>query len=115
VTDAPEHPLDPLTAEQIRQVAAIVRRDREIGESWRFASIELKEPAKDVLAALEGGLTAAARRSWWAGTGPTGSLAGGGVADRGRGHQLGAPARPAAEHDVDEWHECDQLLRGTRP
>ena len=58
MTNAPEHPLDPLTAEQIRQVAVILRRDRGIGESWRFASIELREPAKDVLVALESGLTA---------------------------------------------------------
>ena len=49
----PEHPLDPLTAAQIRQVAAILRRDRGIGGSWRIASIELREPAKDVLAAGE--------------------------------------------------------------
>ena len=40
------HPLDPLTADEIRQAAAIVRRDRGVGDSWRFASIELKEPAK---------------------------------------------------------------------
>ena len=40
------HPLDPLSAEEIRRVAAIVRRDRGVGAGWRFASIELKEPAK---------------------------------------------------------------------
>ena len=45
------HPLDPLTADEIRQAAAIVRRERGVGEGWRFASIELKEPAKaDVMA-----------------------------------------------------------------
>ena len=46
------HPLDPLTADEIRQAAAIVRRDRGVGEGWRFASIELKEPAKADLPAL---------------------------------------------------------------
>ena len=40
------HPLDPLSADEIRQAAAIVRRDRQTGDTWRFASIELKEPAK---------------------------------------------------------------------
>ena len=40
------HPLDPLSAEEIRRVSAIVRRDRGVGAGWRFASIELKEPAK---------------------------------------------------------------------
>jgi primary-amine oxidase len=43
------HPLDPLSAGEISQAAAIVRRDRAVGETWRFASIELKEPAKDTL------------------------------------------------------------------
>jgi primary-amine oxidase len=40
------HSLDPLAADEIRQAAAIVRRDRAVGETWRFASIELKEPVK---------------------------------------------------------------------
>ena len=47
------HPLDPLAADEIRQAAAIVRRDQAIGDTWRFASIELKEPAKADLPALE--------------------------------------------------------------
>ncbi len=46
------HPLDPLTAEEIRRAAAIVRRDRGAGDTWRFASIELREPAKADLPAL---------------------------------------------------------------
>jgi primary-amine oxidase len=49
------HPLDPLSAEEIGRAAAIVRRDRGVGDGWRFASIELKEPAKADLAALESG------------------------------------------------------------
>jgi primary-amine oxidase len=40
------HPLDPLTAEEFRQTTAILRREKEINERWRFASIELKEPSK---------------------------------------------------------------------
>ncbi len=51
-TDVP-HPLDPLTADEIRQAAVIVRRERGVGEGWRFASIELREPSKADLAALE--------------------------------------------------------------
>jgi primary-amine oxidase len=118
VSDAPDltsHPLDPLTAEQIRQVAAILRRDRdrELGESWRFASIELKEPAKDVLAALAGGLTG----------GREATVVGWDRAD-GQAYRavvsLTADAVTSWEHlpgqqpnmTVDEWHECDQLLRG---
>jgi primary-amine oxidase len=40
------HPLDPLTAEEIRQAAAIVRRDHGVDQRWRIASIELREPSK---------------------------------------------------------------------
>ncbi|MPQ98868.1 primary-amine oxidase [Modestobacter sp. I12A-02628] len=43
------HPLDPLTAEEFRQAAAVLRRDRGVGARWRFASMELWEPAKDVV------------------------------------------------------------------
>jgi Cu2+-containing amine oxidase len=46
------HPLDPLTAAEIRQAAAITRRERGVGDDWRFAAIELKEPAKADLPAL---------------------------------------------------------------
>ena len=40
------HPLDPLTADELRQAAAVLRRDHGVGERWRFASIELREPEK---------------------------------------------------------------------
>ncbi|HWG60481.1 MAG TPA: hypothetical protein VG253_02095, partial [Streptosporangiaceae bacterium] len=46
---SPAHPLDPLTAGEIRQTAAILRRDHGVGATWRFASIELREPGKDAL------------------------------------------------------------------
>ena len=49
------HPLDPLTADEFRAAAAILRRDRGVDERWRFASIELREPAKDVVRAFSPG------------------------------------------------------------
>ena len=106
------HPLDPLSAEEIRQAAAIVRRDRGVGDGWRFASIELKEPAKADLPALESGRLN--RREalvvCW---------------DRADGQayrgtvSLTADEVTAWEHlpgqqpnmTVDEWHECDEMLR----
>jgi primary-amine oxidase len=105
----PEHPLDPLTAEQIRQVAQIVRRDRELGDSWRFASIELAEPSKDALAAGQVTSREAIAVGW----------------DRADGQayrarvSLTADAVTSWQHlpgqqpnmTTDEWHECDQLLR----
>ena len=47
------HPLDPLTAEEFRRAASVLRRERVDGPRWRFASIELKEPGKDALQAGE--------------------------------------------------------------
>src|SRR5580693_8744174 len=107
--DGPEHPLDPLTAGQIRQVAAILRRDRDIGDSWRIASIELREPAKDALAAGQVAGREALAVCW----------------DRTDGQayravvSLTEDAVTSWEHlpgqqpnmTVDEWHECDQVLR----
>ena len=43
------HPLDPLSADEIRQAAAILRREQGVTDRWRFASIELREPAKPVV------------------------------------------------------------------
>ena len=106
------HPLDPLTAEEIRQAAAIVHRDRGVGDGWRFASIELKEPAKaDLPDPNESGL--ASRESlvvcWDRADGRayrgTVSLTGDAV--------TGWEELPGQQPNmtVDEWHECDEMLR----
>ncbi len=47
------HPLDPLTGAEFTQAAAILAREHGVGEGWRFASIELVEPAKAAVAAFE--------------------------------------------------------------
>jgi primary-amine oxidase len=106
------HPLDPLSAEEIRQAAAAVRRDHGAGDGWRFASIELREPAKADLAALESGgpgrreaLVVCWNRADGQAYRAVVSLAGDEVT--------------AWEHlpgqqpnmTVDEWHECDVMLR----
>jgi primary-amine oxidase len=106
VTESPAHPLDPLTAEEIRRAAAIVRRERGVGPGWRFASIELREPAK-------GAAETAGREvivvCW----------------DRSDGQayraavSLAGDAVTSWEHlpgqqpnmTIDEWHECDEMLR----
>ena len=106
------HPLEPLTAGEIRTVTAILKRDRGVGDSWRIGSIELKEPAKDVLPALEAGdldrreaLVVCWNRADGQAYRAVVSLTGSEVA--------------AWEHlpgqqpnmTVDEWHECDEMLR----
>jgi primary-amine oxidase len=106
------HPLDPLTADEIRQAAAIVRRERGVGEGWRFASIELKEPAKaDVMALSSGELT---RREalvvcWDRADGQAyrADVSLTGEAVTGWEHLPGQQPNMT----VDEWHECDVMIR----
>ena len=43
---ASEHPLDPLSAEEIERAVASVRAARELGDAVRFVSVELREPEK---------------------------------------------------------------------
>ena len=89
-----------------------MRRDRGVGDGWRFASIELKEPAKADLPALEDGRLA--RREalvvcWNRADGQayraTVSLTGSEVTNW--EHLPGQQPNMTA----DEWHECDEMLR----
>ena len=41
-----EHPLEPLGADEFRLTARVLRSEQDLSGSWRFASIELKEPPK---------------------------------------------------------------------
>jgi primary-amine oxidase len=61
------HPLDPLSADEIMRAAAVLRRERGLTDRWRFASIELREPAKAVLAEFTPGaaITREARVVMW--------------------------------------------------
>ena len=106
------HPLDPLSAEEIRQVATAVRRDRGVGDGWRFASIELREPSKAELSALESGERASREATvvcWNRADGQayqaTVSLTGDEVSSW--KHLPGQQPNMT----VDEWHECDVMLR----
>jgi primary-amine oxidase len=106
------HPLDPLTADEIRQAAAVVQRDRGVGDGWRFASIELREPAKADLPALESGrqtrreaLVVCWNRADGQAYRATVSLTGNEVTNW--EHLPGQQPNMTA----DEWHECDEMLR----
>jgi primary-amine oxidase len=106
------HPLDPLSAEEIRSAAEILRRDRGVGERWRFASIELREPSKQVVREFSPGdpIARAAEVICW-------------NRDDGQAYKarvaLGDGAVTSWEHrpgeqpnmTVDEFHECDEALR----
>ena len=49
------HPLDPLSEDEYRATAAILRRDRGVSDAWRFAGIELAEPPKAEVKAWRAG------------------------------------------------------------
>ena len=99
------HPLDPLTADEIRQAAAIVRRDRGVGDSWRFASIELKEPAKAAPEAARQAIVVGWDRAGGQAYRATVSLTGAEITTW--QHLPGQQPNMT----VDEWHECDEMLR----
>src|SRR5215831_7216967 len=101
------HPLDPLTAGEIRAAATAVRRHWRVGARWRFASIELIEPGKDAVAAHPAG-------------GPAGRKAlavcwnrDDGLAYRADGTVEAWEHLPGQQPNVtaDEWSECDEMLR----
>jgi primary-amine oxidase len=107
----PEHPLDPLTAEEISRVAAVLRRDRAVEPPrWRFASIELVEPAKAAPRA-PGLVPREAQAVCWNREDGRAyravvSLSGGAVTGW---EELESGQQP--NMTVDEWHECDEMLR----
>jgi primary-amine oxidase len=106
VTHSPAHPLDPLTAAEIRQAAAIVRRDRGVGAGWRFASIDLREPAKG---ALETARREATVVCWDRADGQA-RRAVVSLADDTVSSWEDLPGQQP-NMTVDEWHECDEMLR----
>jgi primary-amine oxidase len=106
------HPLDPLTADEIRRAARAIRDQKGAGDSWRFASIELAEPAKqDLGARLADGGRSATVICWNTADGHA-YKAVVSLADAGVTHWEHLPGRQPAM-TVDEWHECDEMLRRT--
>jgi primary-amine oxidase len=104
------HPLDPLDADEIRNVAAAIRGRGVAGTNWRFASIDLAEPAKDELAGDATRLARIAHVICW------------NTAD-GQAYRalVSLPSGDVTQWEhlpgvqpnmtVDEWHECDEMLR----
>lgn len=45
-TPGRSHPLDPLSADEIVRAVAIVRKARQVDDSWRFVTVTLAEPPK---------------------------------------------------------------------
>ena len=49
------HPLEPLSADEFRRTTEILHREGHVTETFRFASIELMEPAKQEVLAWRAG------------------------------------------------------------
>ncbi|TQR88628.1 primary-amine oxidase [Mycobacterium hodleri] len=115
------HPLDPLSSDEFSAVAAVLRREHQVeatpasgsGLGWRFASIELVEPSKEELRRFEDSGDAPARRATAICLDRSANATYKGVvslsADRVESfdHVPGVQAN----FTVDEFVECDQLLR----
>ena len=108
------HPLDPLGADEFAQAAAVLAREHGVGDGWRFASIELAEPAKAEVSAFDTSGTVPDRRAvvvcFDRGSGDTYkalvSLTGDNVVSWEHIPDV------QANFTVDEWEEADAFLRG---
>ncbi len=114
-----DHPLDPLRADEFAAAAAILRRDHGVqaepggGSGWRFASIELIEPSKAELAAFDDGGPWPDRRAavvcFDRGANATYKCVVSLTGDR--VEEFEHIPGVQANFTVDEFTECDQLLR----
>jgi primary-amine oxidase len=111
VTD--QHPLDPLTADEIRHVQALLAREHGVRRpEWRIASIELREPAKDLVRAHRPGdpVARTARVVLWRTGDGLAFVAMLSLTDDTVVAWEPQPGRqPPAT--VDEWHDCDEAMR----
>ncbi|MFW3169244.1 primary-amine oxidase [Geodermatophilus sp. CPCC 206100] len=105
------HPLDPLTADEFRAAAGILRRDRGVDERWRFAAMELREPAKDVVRAFRPGdpIRREARVTCWSRDEGTPYRATVSLTDDAVLWWEAVPGRQA-NMTLDEWHEAHEVL-----
>ncbi|OBB16602.1 tyramine oxidase [Mycolicibacterium setense] len=108
-----DYPLDPLSADEFRAVAAILRREHGVGEGWRVASVELVEPTKAELAAFDGGGATPVRRAAVICLDRSANATYKGVVSLTDDRVESFDHIPGvqANFTVDEFVECDQVLR----
>ena len=107
------HPLDPLSADEVRAAADVLRDERGVDQRWRFSAINLREPSKAALAGWEHGEPAPREAElivWNRDDGMVREA----LVDVGSGTLLDWRERPGVQASLtyDEWHECDHALRG---
>ncbi|MGE3289110.1 MAG: primary-amine oxidase [Pseudonocardia sp.] len=107
------HPLDPLSADEIRRATAILHRERGVARpDWRIAAVALLEPAKDVANGHRPGdpVHRGARATVWNTRTGIASIA---LLDLTGDALTSWTDHPGhqANITVDEWHECDEAMR----
>ncbi|MUL82543.1 MULTISPECIES: primary-amine oxidase [unclassified Mycolicibacterium] len=108
-----DYPLDPLSADEFRAVAAILRREHGVGQGWRVAAVELVEPTKAELAVFDGGGKTPARRAAVICLDRSANATYKGVVSLtdDRVENFDHVPGVQANFTVDEFVECDELLR----
>jgi primary-amine oxidase len=105
------HPLDPLTADEIRAAVGVLRRDRGVDGRWRIASVELREPPKDVVVAFRVGdpFAREARVTCWSRDEGVPHKAIVSLTDDTVTSWQAMPGRQA-NMTLDEWHEAHETF-----
>ncbi len=108
-----DYPLDPLSADEFRAVAAILRRERGVDAGWRIASVELAEPSKAELADFEDGGATPARKAAVICLDRSANATYKGVVSLtdDRLETFDHVPGVQANFTVDEFTECDEVLR----
>jgi primary-amine oxidase len=107
-----EHPLEPLTDQEIRQAVSALRRDRGVDGSWRFAGIELEEPPKTLVRAWRPG-DQVRRRAFAVLWHRADNMTWEATVDLTEDSVVGWRSVPDActNFTVDEYHEVDEAMR----
>ena len=102
------HPLDPLSEEEIRRTAGVLRREQGVDEGWRYGIIELREPDKAALLAGDGVAREALVTCWNRADGQTYKA----IVSLDEDRVAAWDHRPGeqANFTEDEFYECNQAL-----
>ncbi|HZC52487.1 MAG TPA: primary-amine oxidase [Mycobacterium sp.] len=111
-TNRAEHPLDPLTPDEIRAATAIARRELKLAESARFATIRLLEPPKHFVRAHRAG-SPLGRRAWIAVMDTAAGTLHDGVIDLGTGTAERWTEHPGLQGPLllDEYERAAEVIR----
>lgn len=107
------HPLDPLTPDEIVRAVEIVRKARKIDDTWRFVTVTLAEPAKNVVRNYKAG-RAVPRQTFVIAIDRALGLAYEGSVDLVKGALDRFDALPAGIQPsitLDEFTECEEAIK----